>query len=135
MAKLGATRPYLRDKTTGKKIWKPKPRSLMSAQTNARAIAKKTGHVIEVVDDFGVYSTHQPPQQNPKRRVLVPAKVEITPSGKMLVFVSANVARRLKSNPGGKRITKEQWTKAGGLSNPKLTRVQRGGKWYYYQLY
>lgn len=40
-------------------------------------------------------------QQNPKRRVLVPAKVEITPGGKIRVFVSAKVARRIKSNPRG----------------------------------
>lgn len=62
--KLGATRPYLVDATSGKKIWKPKPRSLMSAQSAARRIAKKTGHVIEVRDDFGTYFTADPPRAN-----------------------------------------------------------------------
>lgn len=38
-------------------------------------------------------------KRNVKRRVLVPAKVEITPGGKIRVFVSAKAARRLKKNP------------------------------------
>lgn len=34
----------------------------------------------------------------------------------------------------GARITKAEWQRLGGLSNPKLYRRMVGGKWQYYKL-
>lgn len=31
------------------------------------------------------------------------------------------------------RITKREWTAAGGLRNPRLYRTERKGRWYYYR--
>lgn len=31
------------------------------------------------------------------------------------------------------RITKREWAALGGLRNPDLARVMRGGRWYYYK--
>jgi hypothetical protein len=30
------------------------------------------------------------------------------------------------------RITKAEWVRLGGLRNPRLYRMNRGGRWYYY---
>ena len=40
-----------------------------------------------------------------------------------------------QSNPGGRKrkITKKQWYALGAWSNSALYRVQKGGRWHYYQ--
>lgn len=32
-----------------------------------------------------------------------------------------------------RRITKQEWQAKGGLRNSSLYRVQRNGRWYYYE--
>lgn len=89
----------------------------MTAKEAARKIAKKTGHVIEVWDQFGMYYRTSGVSPNPRcKKVksnprhgssLIPAKI-IIQGGKARVFVSQSVMRKINPHTGTGK-----WKKVG----------------------